>query len=52
MEIVVTGRHMQVSDRFRDHLDEKLANIPQLAPRVQRVDVIVSHESNKRQAKA
>ena len=52
MEIVVTGRHMQVSDRFRDHLDEKLAKIPQLAPRVQRVDVIVSHESNKRQAKA
>jgi ribosomal subunit interface protein len=52
VEIVVTGRHMQVSDRFRDHLDEKLAKIPQLAPRVQRVDVIVSHEPNKRQAKA
>ena len=52
MEIVVTGRHTQVSDRFRDHLDEKLAKIPQLAPRVQRVDVIVSHEANKRQAKA
>ena len=52
MEIVVTGRHMQVSDRFRDHLNEKLAKIPQLAPRVQRVDVIVSHEPNKRQAKA
>src|SRR5690349_7259735 len=52
VEIVVTGRHMQVSDRFRAHLDEKLAKIPQLAPRVQRVDVIVSHEANKRQAKA
>lgn len=52
MEIVVTGRHTQVSDRFRAHLDEKLAKIPQLAPRVQRVDVIVSHEPNKRQAKA
>ena len=52
MEIVVTGRHLQVSDRFRAHLDEKLAKIPQLAPRVQRVDVVVSHEPNKRQAKA
>ncbi len=52
MEIVVTGRHMQVSDRFRDHLDEKLVKIEQLAPRVQRVDVIVSHEPNKRQAKS
>jgi len=52
VEIVVTGRHMQVSDRFRAHIDEKLAKIPQLAPRVQRVDVVVSHEPNKRQAKA
>lgn len=51
MEIVVTGRHMQVSDRFRAHLDEKLAKVPQLAPRVQRIDVVVSHEPNKRQAK-
>ncbi|SES43828.1 ribosomal subunit interface protein [Pedococcus cremeus] len=52
MEIVVTGRNMQVSDRFRAHLDEKLAKVPQLAPRVQRVDVVVTHEPNKRQAKA
>ena len=52
MEIVVTGRHTQVSDRFRTHLDEKLSKVPQLAPRVQRVDVVVSHEPNKRQAKA
>ena len=52
MEIVVTGRHTQVSDRFRAHLDEKLAKIPQLAPRAQRVDVVVSHEPNKRQSKA
>jgi ribosomal subunit interface protein len=52
VEIVVTGRHTQVSDRFRAHLDEKLSKIPQLAPRVQRVDVVVSHEPNKRQSKA
>jgi ribosomal subunit interface protein len=52
VEIVVTGRHTQISDRFRAHLDEKLAKVPQLAPRVQRVDVVVSHEPNKRQAKA
>jgi ribosomal subunit interface protein len=52
VEIVVTGRHTQVSDRFRAHLDEKLAKIPQLAPRAQRVDVVVSHEPNKRQSKA
>ncbi len=52
MEIVVTGRHVQVSDRFRSHLAEKLTKVPQLAPRVQRIDVVVSHEANKRQAKS
>jgi len=52
VEIVVTGRHVQVSDRFRRHLDEKLAKVPQLAPRVQRLDVVVTHEANPRQSKA
>lgn len=44
MEITVTGRHVQVSDRFRRLLDEKLAKIEHLAPRAHRVDVVVSHE--------
>jgi len=52
VEIVVTGRHVQVSDRFRNHLDDKLAKVPQLAPRVQRLDVVVTHEANPRQSKA
>jgi ribosomal subunit interface protein len=52
VEIVVTGRHVQVSEHFRRHLDEKLAKVPQLAPRVQRLDVVVTHEANKRQSKA
>jgi ribosomal subunit interface protein len=52
VEIVVTGRHVQVSERFRRHLDEKLAKVPQIAPRVQRLDVVVTHEVNKRQSKA
>jgi ribosomal subunit interface protein len=51
MEIVVTGRHVQVTERFRRHLDDKLAKVPQLAPRVQRLDVVVTHEVNKRQSK-
>jgi ribosomal subunit interface protein len=52
VEIVVTGRHVQVSERFRRHLDDKLAKVPQLAPRVQRLDVVVTHEVNKRQSKS
>ncbi|MBD3784470.1 MAG: ribosome-associated translation inhibitor RaiA [Micrococcales bacterium] len=52
MDIVVTGRHLTVSDRFRDHIAEKLAKITQLEPRTRRVEVMVSHEANRRQAKA
>ncbi len=44
MDIVVTGRHAQVTDRFRAHLEEKLAKVPQLMPKVTRVDVVVTHE--------
>ena len=52
MDIVVSGRHLTVSDRFRDHIEEKLAKITQLEPRTRRVEVMVSHEANRRQAKA
>jgi len=50
VEIVVTARHTEVSERFRRHLEEKLSKVEQLAPRVQRLDVALSHESNPRQA--
>jgi ribosomal subunit interface protein len=52
VEIVVTGRHTEVPERFRRHLEEKLAKIPQLAPKVHRVDVELSHEKNPRQSDA
>lgn len=50
MEIVVAGRHTDVPARYRNHVAGKLAKIEQLAPRAQRVDVLVSHEPNPRQA--
>lgn len=50
MEIVVAGRHTEVSPRFRAHLDSKLTKVEQLAPRAQRIDVLVSHEPNPRQS--
>lgn len=50
MEILVTGRHMEVKERFRRHVLEKLAKVPQLAPRIQRLDVVVSHEGKGRQS--
>ena len=50
MEIVVTARHAEVKERYRQHLEEKLAKVPLMAPRIQRLDVVVSHESNPRQS--
>ncbi len=44
MEIVVTGRHVQIPNRFRELLDERLAKVASLAPKVQRIDVVVTHE--------
>jgi ribosomal subunit interface protein len=52
VDIVVTGRHLTVSDRFRAHIEDKLEKITQLEPRTRRVEVLVSHESNRRQAEA
>ena len=52
LDIAVTGRHVTVSDRFRAHIEDKLAKLPSLAPRIQRVDVCLTHEPNPRQAKA
>ncbi|MGB5952323.1 MAG: ribosome-associated translation inhibitor RaiA [Ornithinimicrobium sp.] len=51
MDVTVTGRKKSVSERFRRHLDDKLEKIPQFAPRVSRIDVVLTSESNPRQAK-
>lgn len=48
MEIVVVGRHAEVPERFRRHVEDKLAKVALLAPRAQRVDVEVTHEKNPR----
>jgi ribosomal subunit interface protein len=52
VDIVVTGRHTQVTDRFREHLEEKLAKVPQLNPKVSRVDVVITHEKAVRECEA
>jgi len=52
MEIVVAGRHTEVLPKYRAHVEQKLAKIEQLAPRAQRVDVLVSREANPRQSES
>jgi ribosomal subunit interface protein len=50
MEIVVVGRHTEVADRFRRHVEDKLSKVTQLAPYARRVDVEVTREKNPRLA--
>ena len=50
MEIVVSGRHTEVPERFRRLAEEKLVKIGQLAPKAHRTDVELSHERNPRQS--
>ncbi len=49
MEIVVKCRHMDVSDRFRSHVEEKLARLEKHDHRIIRVEVEVEKERNPRQ---
>ncbi|MBA9007882.1 MULTISPECIES: ribosome hibernation-promoting factor, HPF/YfiA family [Thermomonospora] len=50
MDIIVKGRHTDVNERFRQHVDGKLAKIERLNQKVIRVDVEVSEEHNPRLA--
>ncbi|MDN5854789.1 MAG: ribosome-associated translation inhibitor RaiA [Actinomycetia bacterium] len=51
MEIVVKGRHYEVSENFREHVHEKLARIEKFEQRqrLSRVEVQVDLERNPRQ---
>lgn len=50
MEIVVVGRNTEISDRFREHIEDKLEKVQQLAPLAQRLDVELTREKNPRLA--
>lgn len=50
MDIVITGRHTDVSEKFRRLAEEKLSKVGPLAPKATRADVELSHERNPRQA--
>ncbi|MCW2770912.1 MAG: raiA [Aeromicrobium sp.] len=51
MEIVVNGRNSEISERFREHVEEKLSRLQKYDARqkISRVEVEVTHEKNPRQ---
>jgi ribosomal subunit interface protein len=50
MEVSVTGRHCELSDRYRSHVEEKLAKLEKHDHRIIRVQVEVECEKNPRQS--
>ena len=50
MDIVVKGRNTEVTERFREHVAEKLAKLEKLDPKVISIDVECSQEKNPRLA--
>jgi ribosomal subunit interface protein len=50
MDVVVTGRHCELSDRFRSHVTEKLSRLEKHDHRIIRVQVEVENERNPRQS--
>jgi ribosomal subunit interface protein len=51
VEIVVTGRNVEVPDHFRTHVEEKLSRVEKYDSKIIRVEVELSHETNRRQSK-
>lgn len=49
MEVVVTGRHCEIKESFRQHVGEKLARLEKHDHRIMRVHVEVDCEPNPRQ---
>jgi ribosomal subunit interface protein len=49
VDVVVKGHHCEVSDRFRQYVEEKLERIEKIDHRVLRCEVEVSQEKNPRQ---
>jgi ribosomal subunit interface protein len=50
VEILVRSRHLEVSDKFREHAAEKLVRVEKFDPRLTTVDVEVVREQNPRVA--
>ena len=49
MDVVVSSRHCEVSDRFREHVEEKLARLEKHNHRIIRVEVLLEKEARPRE---
>ncbi|MDT7614890.1 MAG: hypothetical protein QOG20_6460 [Pseudonocardiales bacterium] len=52
MEIVVTGRNVEVPEHFREHIADKVARLERYDHKIVAMDVELFHEPNRRQSKS
>jgi ribosomal subunit interface protein len=52
VEIVVTGRNVEVPEHFRVHVNEKVARLERYDHRINGLEVELFHEPNRRQSKS
>jgi ribosomal subunit interface protein len=50
VDIVVSGRNVEVPDHYRQHVAEKLAKVERYDDKIIRFDIELSHEKNPRQS--
>ena len=51
MDIVVTGRNVEVPEHYRNKVEEKLGRLERYDNKIIRAEVELSHEANRRQSK-
>ncbi|HNI69894.1 MAG TPA: ribosome-associated translation inhibitor RaiA [Marmoricola sp.] len=49
MDVVVTSRQTEITDRFREHVEDKLARLEKHDQRIIRIDVVVVERDHRRE---
>ena len=47
MQIVVKGRHVEVTDEVRDYVTDKAGRLPKYYDRIQGIEIVLDHESEQ-----
>ncbi len=47
MQIIISGRHVELTDSLREHIEERLSRLVRFDERVSRIEVTVSEEKKR-----
>ncbi len=47
MQILVTGRHVEVTDDVREYVENKASKLPRYYDRIHEIEVVLDHESEQ-----